>query len=54
MDTMPIMVEKENLTVRIDKPLRDQLDEIATKEDRSVASVVRILLVEALRARAAK
>ena len=48
---MPVMVEKENLTIRIDKPLRDKLDQLAADEARSVASMVRVLLMEAIKAR---
>lgn len=51
MDTIPVVADKENLTIRVDRTMRDQLDRIALAEDRSVSSVVRLLLAEALRAR---
>jgi hypothetical protein len=51
MDTIPDMVEKENLTIRIDKPLREKLDQLAAEDARSVASMVRVLLMEAIKAR---
>ena len=47
-DTLPLVVDKENLTVRVDKQLRDRLDAAAEREDRSVAYVVRRLLVRGL------
>ena len=47
-DTIPLVVDKENLTVRVDKQLRERLDAAAEREDRSVAYVVRRLLVRRL------
>jgi predicted transcriptional regulator len=47
-DTIPLVVDKENLTVRVDRQLRDRLDAAAEREDRSVAYVVRRLLVRGL------
>lgn len=47
-DTIPLVVDKENLTVRVDKQLRERLDAAAEREDRSVAYVVRRLLVRGL------
>jgi predicted transcriptional regulator len=47
-DTITVVVDKENLTVRVDKPLRERLDAAAAREDRSVAYVVRRLLVRGL------
>lgn len=41
----------ENLTIRIEKELREQLDAIAARDDRSVSYVVRQLLIEAITAR---
>ena len=52
-DTIPL-VDLVNLTVRIEKTQRDQLDRIAKQEDRSVSSAVRVLLNEAIKAREAK
>lgn len=40
------------LSVRIDDDLREALEKIAEEEDRPVGNVARILLKEALRARA--
>lgn len=47
-DTIPLVVDKENLTVRVDKRMRERLDAAAEREDRSVAYVVRRLLEKGL------
>jgi predicted DNA-binding protein len=47
-DTLPPVVDKENLTVRVDKRMRERLDAAAEREDRSVAYVVRRLLEKGL------
>lgn len=39
------------LTIRIDKALREQLDQIAHQDDRPVSYIVRSLLNEAIAAR---
>jgi predicted transcriptional regulator len=52
MDTIAGM--KESLTIRLDDDLRAWLDRIAQQEDRSVSSMVRVLLVEARTAREGK
>lgn len=47
-DTIPVVVDKENLTVRVDKRMRERLTAAAEREDRSVAYVVRRLLEKGL------
>jgi hypothetical protein len=47
------MQDKKNTTigVRVDDDLHDTLKQLATGEDRPVAAMARILIVEALKAR---
>jgi predicted transcriptional regulator len=53
-DNIPTMVDKENLTIRVEKELRTKLDRIADVEHRSISSTVRVLLYEAIAAREGK
>ena len=52
MDTIAGM--KESLTIRLDDETRAWLDQLAQQEDRSVSSMVRVLLMEAKAAREGK
>jgi hypothetical protein len=50
-DNIPSMADKKNLTIRLDDALREQVDQVAIDERRSVSSAVAVLLEEALAAR---
>lgn len=52
-DTIPV-VDLSNLTFRIDRDMRTKIERIAEQEQRSVASLIRVLLTEALKAREGK